>query len=484
MAKSKGNNRLSTNTFRIFRIGGYVSFLLLMIFDYFLYQLDVLPSKYLFLLLIVTLLVELFAIGAILFFKKPLKIAGFVVVIIFGLFSGIGIYYGYHANSFLNDSFRNSKLNSSATYYIIVPNDSNISSINDIDSTFSYLSGTYLIDQALTSFQEKKNIQMTSYDDALTMFQDLKSHLILGALVDQTSYQLILEMKNEFVESDFKVIDSFEVQMEVENDPISNSSDKFQVYIGGNDFTNSLMDFNMIVTINTKSHRILFTSIPRDYYIPVFGYDGRRDTLSFMGARGIEVNRRSLADFLGMDLNYFMKLETKSLVGIVDQVGGITYCSDRSFTTTHATILDTYDDSKGNKLDVKKGCQKLNGIEALTVARERLAFPGGDRQRQKNCQQIIMAIFKQLISTNTITNYNNILSSLSDLYQTNIPREIITDLIKETIAGAEWDIENQSMDGSDSNNFVHLSNLRSYVMIPNPDSVEEAKIKMKDILDS
>ena len=48
------------------------------------------------------------------------------------------------------------------------------------------------------------------------------------------------------------------------------------------------------------------------------------------------------------------------------------------YTTSHALILDTYDDSLGEKLHVKKGCQWLNGIETLTVARERLAFKTGD----------------------------------------------------------------------------------------------------------
>lgn len=481
MSKTK-KKKMNPKTVLFFKIVGYISCFLLIFFGYFLYRLDVLPMKYLFLILGVLFFFELLSLLAIHLFKKPLKIVGFIFVLLFGMISGFGCYYTFQTDRFLNLSFRNNKLSYSTTYYVIANGKSEINSLDQLENSIAYLSNAYLIDNAIQELKGRKDIATQVCEDALTMFQDLKSEKLESILVEQTSYDLILEMKQGFQKEDFKVIDEFSVTVLVENDIAENDGSSYQIYIGGNDFTDRLIDFNMIVTINAKNHKILLTSIPRDYYIPVFGYNGAKDTLSFMGARGIDVNRRSLEDFLGIDLSYFIKIETKSLVGIVDEVGGIDYCSDQSFTTTHAAILDSYDDTLGKKVRIKEGCQHLNGIEALTVARERLAFPGGDRQRQKNCQTIIKAIFKQLISTNTITNYNNILNSLSNLYQTNIPRDLISDLIKETIDGAQWEIENQSLDGTDGTGYVHLSNLTSYVMNPDPNSVEEVKRKISDIL--
>ena len=297
-------------------------------------------------------------------------------------------------------------------------------------------------------------------------------------------FDFVFDAIPNFKKEDYLFLHSFELTFQVENTEVGEVGESFNIYVGGNDFTGSLMDFNMILTVNMQKHQILMTSIPRDYYIPVNGMNGRKDTLSFMGAlgNGIETNRKSLEEFFGINLGYYIKINTKSLVSIVNEVGGIDYCSDISFWTTHAKILDSYDDTKGEKLYVKKGCQHLNGIETLTVARERLAFPGGDRQRQKNCQEIIKAIFKQLLSTNTITNYNNILNSLSDLYQTNIPREKITDLLYETINGANWQFQEQSVNGSDGQNYVRLTNILSYVMNPNMDTVNSAIVKIKEVL--
>lgn len=483
MAKSK-TKKMNDKVLMGFKIVGIIGILLNLCFLFFLGKLNVLPLMYFLLIGFVFLFVSGLSFFAILKFKKGLKVFGLLLVILFACISSVGCYYLYHTDSFLNQSFRNRKMTYTTVYYMVSAKESTIHEISSIESSIGYYSGSMMMEEAKEKLKEigKKNYSYTPYDDVVTMFQNVLAQVIPVMLVEQTNYNLVFDVDKNLKKEQFKVLGEVKFDTEIENQEQENSK-KFNIYIGGNDFTNSLMDFNMIVTINSDSHQILMTSFPRDYYIPVSGFDGRRDTLSFMGARGIETNRKSLEEFLGLDLNYFIKIQTRSLVGIVDEIGGIEYCSDVTFTTTHAKILDDYNDKNGDKMYVTKGCHRFNGIETLTVARERLAFPEGDRQRQKNCQQIIKAIFKQLLSTNTITNYNNILNSLNDLYQTNIPREVITDLIKETIDGANWEFKEQSVNGSDGENFVHLTNLRSYVMNPNMDTVNEAIAEIRATLE-
>lgn len=485
MAKKKKYKKLNPKVLFVFKLIGYASFILFLLFGYFLYRLDILPMKYFLILAGILLCLDLFSIFSISLFKKPLKIFGLIISLLVLFISSVGIYYSYHTDYFLNQSFRNSKLKYTTTYYLIGNASSSWNELSDVTGTISYLSGAYLIDDALASLNSAASASFESqtYDDVIMMFQDLKSDTISSILVEQSSFDLVMDLNQGFTREEFKVIYSFDVSVEVENDAKNNDSGTYQIYIGGNDFTNRLMDFNMLVTINQNTHQVLLTSVPRDYYIEVYGFDGRKDTLSYMGARGVETNLKSLEKLFDMDIDYFIKINTESLVGIVDQVGGINYCSDTSYTTTHALVLNDYDDSKGQKLYVKKGCQHLSGIEALTVARERKAFPDGDRQRQKNCQAIMMAIFEQLVSVNTITNYNNILNSLSDLYQTSIPRDVISDLIKETINGAKWNVESQSVDGTNAQGYVHLTNIVDYVMNPNMDTVSEARNRMMSVLE-
>ena len=134
-------------------------------------------------------------------------------------------------------------------------------------------------------------------------------------------------------------------------------------------FTNTNMDFNMIVSINTKTHEVLFTSMPRDYYIEVDGYNGKKDTLSYMGALGITTNMKSIEKLFNIKIDYYLSIKTTSLVRLVDEVGGINYCSDDAYTTTHAMILDSYDDTKGKKLFVKALLEE--GVDTI------FGYPGG-----------------------------------------------------------------------------------------------------------
>lgn len=448
-------------------------------------SLHVIPFKFVFFLVFVLLLLNI----AVLFLLKRKRVSyqifGYLITIFLILIETIGIYYVDKTNQFLNQAFGQSKGSYTTTFYVLTKVLDQSNKIEDYEGQkISFYSNAPHMEDATNKLSEYISYEKLAVEDLYSLFNDLGNNETSALLIDQNYYDFVFDAIPKLKKEDYQLIHSFELTFQIENQDVGDVGESFNVYIGGNDFTGSLMDFNMILTVNMKKHQVLMTSIPRDYYIPVSGLNGRKDTLSFMGSlgHGIETNRKSLEEFFGIDLSYYVKLDTKSLVGIVDEVGGIEYCSDVSYWTTHATILDSYDDTQGEKLYVQKGCQHFNGIQTLTVARERKAFPGGDRQRQKNCQDIIQAIFKKLLSTNTITNYNNILNSLSDLYQTNIPRDKITDLLYETINGANWVFQEQSVNGSDGENYVRLTNILSYVMYPNMDTVNSAIVKMKEVL--
>ena len=302
-------------------------------------------------------------------------------------------------------------------------------------------------------------------------------------LIDKASYDVLLNVNDSLDKDSFKIVYEFDIATNVEKKEEEEKKSSFNIYIAGRDF-DGLIDYNTIVTVNMNTHEILMTSIPRDYYMNISGMNGKKDSLSHMYAFGLDKAEKSVAEFFEVPIDYNIHITTESLVGLVDKIGGITYCSDQSFTTTHALILNSYDDRGKKKLYVKKGCQELNGIETLTVARERNAFVGRDRVRQKNCQKIIIAIFEKLKSTNSFVNYKEILDSLSNLYTTTIPRSVITDIAKDTIDGADWKFITQSVDGSDLwDADIAILNGKGYAMQPNMNDVVNARNKINEILE-
>ena len=207
-----------------------------------------------------------------------------------------------------------------------------------------------------------------------------------------------------------------------------------------------------------------------------------KDILGYAGNWGINTSIKTLENLYKIDINNYVKIEPSSLVKLVDVLGGVSFCSDISFITNHSQLIGEYNDSKGEKLTVEKGCKTYSGIQILTLARERKAYKDGDRQRQKNCQQIMINIFNKIASFNSLTKYNEVLDSVSDTYTTNLDLNEVTNIIKSVINGTKWTFETQSVTGSDSSNLVHLKTVKDYVMIPNQSSVDKAINKIKEVM--
>jgi LCP family protein required for cell wall assembly len=394
-----------------------------------------------------------------------------LIIIINIILSG----YLLRINNFLDTSFNNLSNTYTMTYYVLSNKDNNYS-IDDLNNNaLSYYEDGDNIDKGLEELSNKVNIEKNAYNDLNNMFVDLKDKKIDFVLIDKSSYEFVMSLDNTLSNDDFNVIYQFDVTISDDSLKSVDAGNSFNIYIAGKDFTYTNNDFNMIISVNMKKKEILLTSMPRDYYVEVYGKGGRKDTLSYMGAYGTMTSLKSLENLLDINIDYYVDINTKSLVGLVDAVGGINYCSNESYTTTHPLLLDTYNDSLGSKLYVKEGCQDLTGIEALTVARERLNITGGDTQRQKNCELIMEAILAKLKSTNTITNFNNVLTAVSDLYKTNMSKDKFTDIIKDILSDNDWKINKYELDGRDSKNYVHLTNLIDWVMNPDYQTVDHDK---------
>lgn len=104
---------------------------------------------------------------------------------------------------------------------------------------------------------------------------------------------------------------------------------------------------------------------------------------------------------------------------------------------------------------------------------------------KKNCQFIMISLFEKLVEPKNLTNYTNILDALSELYSTNISKNLITEVIKDTIDNPKrWNIETQSVNGDSSMNYIHFNNYLDHVMIPDMNTVADATAKIKKLLNN
>ena len=477
--KVKGRINKDKNKFNKLNIISIIDIILLIVMLVLILSVNILPTKYLILVIAILLIINVVGVVFVNLKKKILMIIGFIILVLSIILSGVGSYYLFYTNNFLNESFNSTKKTVN-TYYIVTSSDNKYSKKSDIKNKVYYYKNSANIKNVLKVVKDDLKVKTTSYDDVTSMIQDVENRKIDFMVIDKSSYDIILNLDGNISKKELKVVYKFNIEKYEKQK--ENVKDAFNILISGKDFA-GLTDYNAIVTVNTNTHEILLTSIPRDYYMDIAGTD-KKDSLSHLFIYSEDTLVKTLENFFDIDIDYVINIQTEGLVKLVDEVGGITYCSDQAYTTTHALILDDYNDAGKKKLYVKKGCQELNGIETLTVARERNAFVGRDRMRQKNAQKIIIAIFNKMKNANLFANYNNILDALGDSYSTTIPKKVITNIAKDTIDGAEWKFITQSVDGSDKwDADIAILNDKGYAMIPNTQDVINATNKINEVLE-
>ena len=442
-------------------------------------KLNVLPDKYLSLFLIGELAIFILAFILFNIRKKALIIIGLVLYVLISFGNLVGYYYINKVNGFINSSFSNDTYKIETDYYLVASKNNDIEDIEDLkkNSEIDYYKYSRSIDKALKNLGKYKYSSVDTPIDSMKKIKDTNNFL----LITKANYDYLFENTKDDIlnKGDYKVIYEFKVIDYVKTNKAT--PDAYNIYINGLDFTGVMRDYNLIATVNTKTRKVVLTSIPRDYYVDVPGYN-MKDTLMCMGSLDPEVSKEALEKLFGIRIDYTINLNTSSLVDIVDALGGVEFCSDMSFRTTHALVLNTYDDTKGKKLYVKKGCDTYNGIEMLTIARERNAFPGRDRYRQKNCRQILINIVKKLASTTTLTNYGEVMKSFEGLYTTDMNDKTIKHLVKVGLENTNFKIEEQSVDGTDKTGLGHLGTQEAAIMEPNMQTVYAASKKIKSVL--
>lgn len=280
--------------------------------------------------------------------------------------------------------------------------------------------------------------------------------------------------------SSIKEMTSDEEEYEVKPNAADVTQEPFFIYLSGSDTRNysnipdeGLSDVNMVIAVDPVNHKMLMVNTPRDYYVPLEGNSNKMDKLTHAGNYGIECSMKTLEALYDIEFNYYVKVNFKSLVDIVDALGGITVNSEKSFRSRYSLSKKTYSFVVGEN--------KLTGDAALAFARERKAFAEGDRQRGKNQQLVISAIVDKAISPAILnpSNFKNILSSVTKNTKTNISNGEITSLFKMQLSNMSgWNIDSISVDGRGATRSTYSYRGNVYVMIPNEETVNNAKTSL------
>ena len=375
--------------------------------------------------------------------KKSARWGGLIISIFATIIYLVGARYLYSTINFVS---KITNVETATEYYVVVRDDDVYNDLSDIDggTVYAYENGSDF--QAAV---EKLMEEVSIYVEPTGNLEALSSQLLSGEIDITYMQSVVYDGLVEDVESfdDYtKILHTIKIEKELLDirKPVSVTTDPFNLYVTGIDTTGTIdvvsrSDVNMIVTVNPKTKTILMTSIPRDYYV-LLPDVGEYDKLTHTGMYGSDYTINTVEHMLGIDMNYYAKVNFSTVEYLVDAIGGIEVESEYSFT------------SRIGKYDFVEGINYLDGKQALAFARERYSFEDGDFQRNKNQQIVLKAIINKMTQSSTLLmNFPSILNSVENNLETNLTSSEIKALVRmQTSDMSSWNIMSQNLVGPTS----------------------------------
>ena len=354
-------------------------------------------------------------------------------IFIFSLLCGLGgalISYLYGTIDNINKKY--------VTYesYLVVMKDNKASNISDIkDMDIAILNDKtspdgYIIPMDIVN--EKKlqdENKLVNYDDYLSMIVDLYAGDIDAIFVPDnyvSQFKDIDKYKN--IETDTKVITKKSKKLEkASTSKIETSSSgksvtqPFTIVLMGIDSTAEVLEKNaiangdtlIVITFNPKTLNATMLSIPRDSYVPIACWPNKdRNKITHAAGYGTQCMIDTIEDYLDTKIDYYAKVNFKGLVKLVDSLGGVEIDVDQDLCTDSS--------NRKGKVCIKKGKQVLDGEHALVYARNRKQLANGDFGRNAHQQEIILALVNKIKSINSVSDFMDIMNTVSNSMDTNL----------------------------------------------------------------
>ncbi len=383
--------------------------------------------------------------------KKRFIASSIFIVILCGVYSsGIYLLTGVHSklNFFRKEeiSYKTVLLTFDEKYKSIEDvKDSKIGIVNDSDDLELYVLPNKIIKK--NSLNENNTI--VNYNSVIDLMDALYKKNVDLIFINSNYKDLFISFDeyNDLSEKGIVVTEYSEKQKNksIEAKETANTESKaltkpFTLLILGVD---SISDVNaafngdtiMIVTFNPKTLNATMFSIPRDTYAKVACGNRQFQKINTSAYGGAKCVKKTVESITGMTIDYYIKINFKGVVDLVDALGGVEVDVPYAFCEQNSTR------SWGDKtVFVKeKGLQVLNGEQALALSRNRHSAdnlslmkyycptltegPRNDFIRGKNQQLVIEGIIKKV---KEIRNVNKLLEIL-DVISKNIDTDLSVD---------------------------------------------------------
>lgn len=431
--------------------------------------------------------------------KKSKKIAMIMMI----LFISLNVILSFAINKVYGiiDSINKNNIVYSSSLITLKNND--ISSIDDvseykiglIDDTLSV--DNYIIAKEMIEEEKLENDnELVSYDDLLVMLKDLYDGEI-DLMFVSSNYDVMFQNTEGFenISNDVKVILEKDKTIKKESSSVSmlgNSTSNikpFSILLMGVDSEKDGLKKNayangdglILITFNPQTLNVTMMSIPRDSYVPISCRDNKKNKLTHAGWFGTDCMIETIENVFDVDINYYVKVNFKGVVEIVDALGGVTVEVPKKLCTDNS--------NRQGKICINQGLQTLNGEEALVLARNRYDLKLGDIERGYNQQLLLKALISKMTEIRSVNTVLELLETVSNNLDTNLTTDEILsfyNIFKDILVSREYQSNDDFINiiqikVAGTSRKEYFSNLNSELWIYelDSDSIKNASYEMK-----
>ena len=169
-------------------------------------------------------------------------------------------------------------------------------------------------------------------------------------------------------------------------------------------------DAIIVLHLDKDSNHIGALSIPRDTRVSIPGVGRTRINHAFSHG-GVDLLKDSISQFLGVPINYYVKVDLSGVMKLVDVLGGIEIKIDKSLN---------YIDYAGDLyIDIPKGKQVLKGKKVMEYLRFR-HDEEGDIGRIRRQQVFLDQLIKKILSFDALLKLPDIITTIKSLISTDM----------------------------------------------------------------
>jgi LCP family protein required for cell wall assembly len=148
-------------------------------------------------------------------------------------------------------------------------------------------------------------------------------------------------------------------------------------------------DSIILVHVPQSGGKPSLVSLPRDSYVPIPGKGSNKINAAFsFGGPNLLVE--TVEQVTDLHIDGYVEIGFAGFASVVDSVGGVNIC-----------VPFRMNDKKAG-INLQKGCQLLDGRNALGYVRARYSDPRGDIGRAERQRQFLSAIMKKALTPSTV----------------------------------------------------------------------------------